>query len=419
MFKKKKASFIAWAICFIGALFFCYEYLLRIQPSVMVTELMKQFSIAATGFGFIIALYYYAYTPMQLFVGILIDRYGTRLMIGLGIICCSIGSLLFSIAHGVYLAGFARLLMGFGSSFAFVGVLKLGAEWLPKQHFAFLAGLVTSLGMFAGMFGDVFLIHLVHTFGHKSVLILGTIAGILLIPIIFIFVHDTPEARQLPTRRSTNFKNLFAGLKEIFKMSQMWYIGIVANVLYLSLTAFAELWGIKFVQAVYGFKPDQAALASSMVFLGWFVGSPFAGWLSDHIRSRRKPIIVSTFLSAILITLVILDPFHFTHGMLCLFLFLFGAVSSFEVICFAISRESNPHHLAATALAFTNFIVMLGGLLFQPLIGFLLDLFWKGSMAEGIRTYSTFTYKTVFMLIPISIFIGSFLSFKIKETMKK
>ena len=118
--KNKKLSLMAWVICLIGAIFYCYEYLLRIEPSVMVTDLMKQFSVVATGFGFITAAYYYAYTPMQLFVGVLIDRYGTRLMIGIGIITCAAGSFLFSVSSSVYVAAFSRLLIGFGSAFAFV-----------------------------------------------------------------------------------------------------------------------------------------------------------------------------------------------------------------------------------------------------------------------------------------------------------
>lgn len=92
---QKKVSIIGgWFICILGTLFYCYEYLLRIEPSVMITPLMQQFNITASSFGLVTALYYYAYTPMQLAVGILIDRYGTRLMIAMAAAACALGSFL-------------------------------------------------------------------------------------------------------------------------------------------------------------------------------------------------------------------------------------------------------------------------------------------------------------------------------------
>ena len=158
MSKNKKHSYlVGWFICTIGAIFYFYEYLLRIEPSVMVEDLMQHFSVVATGFGFIVAAYYYAYTPLQLVVGVLIDRYGSKIMLGVGVIACALGSLLFGTADSVFMAMIARFLIGLGSSFAFVGVLKLGAEWLPKKHFAMFAGFTTAIGMLGGITGDIFL----------------------------------------------------------------------------------------------------------------------------------------------------------------------------------------------------------------------------------------------------------------------
>lgn len=415
--KNTKTFFIGWFICSIGAIFYCYEFLLRIEPSVIVSDLMRQFGVAATGFGVITAAYYYAYTPMQLFVGILVDRYGTRLMIGLGIICCSLGSFLFNMALSVYVATFARFLIGFGSAFAFVGVLKLAAEWLPQKYFAFFTGLTTSLGMAGGMFGDIFLVNMSEAIGYKNVLHLGTIAGVILIPIIFVFVHDTPNAKALPVRETCNFKELFQGLGKMFRSPQMWIIGIVANTLYVSLSAFAELWGIKFLQTVYNFPVKQASVACSMVFLGWLIGSPLSGWISDFIGSRKKILVIGGVISSLAMFVVVLKPFDISYLGLCFTLFLFGLFASTEIVCFAMSKEISPHKLAGTALAFTNFLVMVGGMILQPIIGLLLDLLWEGHVTEGVRIYSAKTYQIVFMIIPFVMAGGTLLGLKLKETL--
>src|SRR5476649_2578638 len=76
-------SVLPWIICGLAAAFYCYEYLLRITPGLMVPELQKAFSVHgdyldATLIGHLSAFYYYAYTPMQLPVGLFMDRYGPR-----------------------------------------------------------------------------------------------------------------------------------------------------------------------------------------------------------------------------------------------------------------------------------------------------------------------------------------------------
>lgn len=415
---KKATPIIGWLICLLGAIFYCYEYLLRIEPSVMVNEIMGQLNVTSVGFGFITGIYYNIYTPMQLLVGMLIDRYGTKLMIGTAVIACALGSFLFSISHSILSASIARFLIGFGSSFAFVGVLKLAAEWLPKHHFALFAGMTTALGMLGGMVGDMGLSSLVNQIGWRNTQHFGTAFGIILIPIIFLLVHDTPNWKSSPIKLNNSFKKTFAGLKQVVKTPQMWLCGIVGGSLYLSLSAFAELWGIKFLQTVYSLSHKQSGIACSMIFIGWLIGGPFCGWLSDRIGSRKLPLIVGGLVAAAFISVIILKPFAISFNTLCALLLIFGIFSSAQIICFAISRESNPTHAAATSVAFTNLVVMVGGMIFQPLVGVLLEAGWSGQIIDGIHTYAAGDYQKAFLAIPICIAIGSLLAIKLKETLK-
>src|SRR3954470_19954672 len=74
----RKTALYAWLVCGLGALFYCYEYFLRISPSVMTQDLMRVYHLDAAMLGNLAAFYYYAYTPMQLPVGVLMDRFGPR-----------------------------------------------------------------------------------------------------------------------------------------------------------------------------------------------------------------------------------------------------------------------------------------------------------------------------------------------------
>lgn len=417
MSKARTTSIVtAWLVCLLGAIFYCYEYMLRIEPSVMAPELMRQFQITAASFGFIAAFYYYAYTPMQLAVGILIDRYGARLVLTLAVIACTVGSFLFSTSGSAYFASLGRFLIGFGSAFAFVGVLKLAAEWLPKHHFALFTGFATALGMLGAMVGDVELSLLVHRIGWRHTLYIGTVIGLILIPVIWLLVRDTPKWRETHRGAKTSFKETFFGFRQMLKNPQMWIAGIIGCVFFLSLTAFAELWGISFIHTAYHLPHDQAAFACSLVFAGWLVGAPFNGWLSDKGKTRKRPLIIGGILSLLVFMFIIFKPFTISLYLLYGLLFLFGIFSSVQIVCFAISRENNPTHVAATAIAFTNFLVMSGGMIFQPLIGRLLDLGWSGAMREGIRVYRVANYQHAFLVMIVCIVVGIVLAFILRET---
>src|SRR5580700_10807591 len=106
-----------WIICTIGMLFYCYNYFLRVSPSVMQTDLMQGLHITAYQFGNLAAFYYYAYTPMQIPVGMLYDRFGTRLMQFLACLTVVLGVFIFISADNLATASLGRFFIGLGSAF--------------------------------------------------------------------------------------------------------------------------------------------------------------------------------------------------------------------------------------------------------------------------------------------------------------
>ena len=94
--KGRKHLIFGITVCLIAAFFYCYEFLLRILPGTLQGELSEAFGhISATTFGQLAVLYYFAYSPMQLPVGMLIDRFGPRKLLSLACLCCTLGSYLF------------------------------------------------------------------------------------------------------------------------------------------------------------------------------------------------------------------------------------------------------------------------------------------------------------------------------------
>lgn len=382
----------------------------------MVPELMRQFNISAERFSAVVSLYYLAYTPMQAVVGVITDLYGPRYILTFAVFICALGSLFFGMADNLYLASVGRFLIGFGSAFAFVSALKLASIWLPLNRFALFAGLVTALGMIGGMVGDIGMTHLVGTIGWKQTIHASTIIGVILIPIFWLVIRDKKSESSVENKIS--YRETFSGLVEILSNGQVWLAGLIGGILYLSLSVFGELWGIPFLKEVYHLNADQAAFTNSFVFLGWLVGAPLTGWISDKMGRRKIPLLLGSIFSAIAISWVIYVPTTPVF-LVQILLFLFGMFSSIEVVCFAVGRETSPRNVSGAAVSFVNLLVMFGGLAFQPLVGRMLDMHWLGEMADGIRVYDVANYQFALAVIPIAIVVGILLTLVMRESFNR
>ena len=417
-FSHSKYKWYGVFICTLGALFYCYEYVLRIEPSVMVPELMQSFQLNAQGLGWLVGMYYYAYTPMQAVVGISTDHWGPRRVLVAALVLCVLGSFIFGLTDNVAVAAIGRLLVGMGSSFAFVCALKLASLWLPQKHFALFAGLTTALGMLGGMFGNIGMQQVVDHFNWQQVLIASSVFGVFLIPLYWFCIPEHVEVDSTRTKVVHSLKSLLAGLVDMFCMPQMWLSGLIGCMLYLSLSAFGEIWGVAYLSSAKGVDHELAARLNSMVFFGWLLGSPVSGWLSDYLKSRRVPMIAGSLLAAACIELLL-----FAHidqpWIMAILLFGFGFFCSNEILCFAVARESTPLMQAATAIGFTNMLIMLGGMITQPLVGFLLDWAWSGTYHDGIRIYTQADFHQALLVLPVAMLLAAVLAWFLKETYPK
>lgn len=414
---KQRTQLFGWAMCAIGTLFYFYEFLLRVSPSVMTSDLSLTYHVAAGGLGGLSAAYYFAYAPMQFVVGIMMDRYGPRSLLMVACSICMLGTYLFACSTFLGIAEFGRFLVGFGSAFAFVGVLKLATLWLPPGRFAVISGLTMALGMIGGLTGENLLSVLVVHLGWQKTCYASALAGIPLIAIMFLFLRDGYKSGRAAERdqQSTDFKSAFEGLYAIISNPQIWVVGAIGCLLYLPTDAFAELWAVPFFEQVYHFNSETAARVSSIIFLGWACGGFMVGWVSNKLKQRRLPITVGSTIAAILLSLVIFVP-EFSPFTVSIVLLIFGIFSSAQVLVFAIGHELSSTKSAGTAIALTNMFVMLGGFVFQPLIGKVLDMMWDGNIANGVHIYTTYTWQIALSILPIGLLLTLLLSLFLKET---
>ncbi|MDF1684901.1 MAG: MFS transporter [Legionellaceae bacterium] len=426
LLRNKKAIFIPWLICALGALFYSYEYILRITPSVMEMPLREHFGLSATGFGLFSAFYYYAYVPMQLPVGVLMDRYGPRRLLTLACALSVLGMWLLGSTHVVNVATAGRFLTGFGSAFAFVGVLKLATIWLPEDRLALVAGLAAALGTVGAMIGDNLLGAMVEQMGWQHAVNYTAIFGLGVIALLWFGIHDKKDKLDKDGGTVATLDRGFVDLKLILKNKQIWINGGFGCLIYLPTTVFAELWGIPYLAHAHGMTPAAAEFSNSLVFMGFTVGAPLWGYFSDRIKQRRLPMFIGAVGAGILMTVILYLP-GLGGRSLNIAMFILGLFYSVQAVVFAVGRELSPQEAGGTAIATTNMFVMLGAMLLQPLIGHLLDwsvrahhvgdVAMKALTSDQLRElYTASDYQLAMAVIPIGVFCAAILTFFLKET---
>jgi sugar phosphate permease len=411
----KKDSFGAWMIWIIAASFFFLEYVVRVSPSVMAEDLLRDFNITAYALGTLSSCFYYTYVCMQIPVGALVDKYNVRWLLGTMALLYAGSTFLFASTHLLLFAQLSRLLIGITSAFAFVGALKLASIWFSPHRFGFLAGTTQALGMVGAAAGTGLLpVLILHLGWRLSLVALGCLIAVLAI-IFMIIVRDQPPS-QTQSTKSKESHSILSGLKIVLSNPMTWINGCIVGLLYAPTAAFGELWGPLYVHQVYGISLEQAGRLTSCIFIGWAIGGPLFGWLSDKIRRRKPIIIVSAVLSLLFISILLYMPF-LPLALLFIVAFLYGMSNIGVATCYAASCELNPQKLAGTSLGFTNMAsILVGGALFQPLLGWMLDLNWQGEYLNGVRLYSAHDFQMTMLILPACLVVCLILSLFLKES---
>lgn len=412
-----KASFKGWIIWVTAALFYLYEFFVRVAPSAMEPELQRSFHLTAAGLGAAMGVYYTIYAPMQLLAGSFLDRFGARNILAPAALICTSGCLLEVFGHTTFLLSTARFLQGFGSAFAFVGTMYLAAEWFPRSMLAMLSGLTTSLGMAGAIMGNAGIADVVGRMGWRPSLVVAGVVGLVVTALIFFVVPKESRARQARAKATELERGpgILHSLKVVYSNPQSWFAGIIGTALYMPLSVLGALWGEEYIMAVTGESKVGAAGAVSMLYVGWMIGGPVAGWFSDHFGIRRNMLLLASGLTLITTLAVVLIPKLSVTGSYALMLVL-GLVSCSQVVCFVTAVEHNPSGVAGTAIAATNMMIMLLGGAGEWAFGMILDLVAGG---HATASYPVEAYRKAIFLLPVIAAVGFGAALLLRESYTK
>jgi MFS family permease len=397
-----KQAAVAWLV---AAILYFYQYVLRSAPSVMMPELSQAFGLSALGLASLVGLFYYGYSPFSLVAGAALDRFGPRRVMPIAAGIIAVGALLFG-AGSTNLANVGRFLQGIGAAFAAVGAIYIATTNFPPSRAATLIGATQMFGMAGGSAGQFIVGPLIadglawQTFW-KIVAALGVAIGAIL---IFLLPR---ERRTKPTDGS--WQKMLEAFRTVFGNPQSILCGLIAGLLFIPTTIFDMIWGVRYLQEAHGMEYAAAVMRSAAVPVGWIIGCPLLGFVSDRL-GRRKPVIIGAALILIVCLGFILYGERNVFPPFSLAL-IAGIASGAAMLPYTIIKEVNPPEVGGTATGVINFLNFTFSALLGPVFGWLLR-----HLSQGAPQMQLAHYQLAFAPLMLGVALAIVLTFFLKET---
>ncbi len=402
-------ALLAWSI---GTFYAFFQFLMQTAAGVMGPQWMQDFHVDKLGLGNLSAAFFYTYVLMQLPAGILLDRYPARNILTLGALVLTCGCFLLAHTENYHVAVIARLLMGLGSSFGFVGLLQACATHFPSRKFAMMVGISEGLTMLGVTVGIIFLNWLISHWSWRTAMLGGGVITFIVMILTFLFVRDVPhETHVRHQKQLISIKIIMNRLKIIFLNQQIILGSLFGFFIFSIVNVFASLWGITFLINADSLSQQTAADMVAMIFIGIAIGGPLSGWASKIINQKRS-VLLGGGCAAVTMSVIIFCP-HIPELILYGLFFLMGLFCSVYILCFGMIKDTVSPMICATALSVTNMIVMSAAPILQLLIGGLLQHRFFG-LTHNIEMI----YRLSLAILPIGMFIAFISAFWMKEALR-
>ncbi len=353
-----------------GMYFFSYFYRVAV-PGTVFDELQTEFAASAKAITALGAVFLYTYGAIQVFAGLLADRFGGVRTLLAGSLIMTGAGLAFPLAHSLEGLVFTRVLQAVGASVIFISIVKELDTLFDASSFAVLLGGVLLLGFAGGLVGTWPLEWAVRRVGWRPAMLAaaGLCGGALLLAALAI-------ARVRPVRRVPVARRLY--LRAICRNPDTWPILITGALNFGLYFLFQAALGKKLLTDCGGLSSGRAAAVMFAMMLVSMGGASLAGWASRLIGNRRKPLIHgATWLIVVVLTAAALACRRTPPPgpLLTAALLLLSLGASMSPLVSAVIKEVNPAAAAATAIGLCNGGCYLAIAALTNLSGVVLDAF--------------------------------------------
>lgn len=391
MEKSRSAAAFVW---FCVTLFYCYQYILRPLPNILMPSIIAKYGIGADEFGSL-GIYYVGYAGAHIPVGILLNRFGAKIILPLGIVCTASGLIPFAYCDSWWSVVLGRALTGVGSAVSALGALQI-FRVLYHATFARMIGIMVSFGLLAVVYTTPPLARIVDSIGMNSTSNILLYLGLGLAFVTYFLIPKSLE--------EVSDKDIWSDIKSIICNYRLLLVSIFAGLMVGPLEGFADAWGSAFIISVYNLSKITADSTVAAISFGMCVGCIVLPYISDKTRMHFGVTILSGFVMMLCFIYILMG--NADADSLYYACFIIGIFSAYQIVIISKIVTFVPEKSSALAGSVVNMIVMTFGLLFHKSIGVSLEKLASVDSIAQAKTYSSYAYTASISIIPIAIAIA-------------
>ncbi|HEY9438520.1 MAG TPA: MFS transporter [Streptomyces sp.] len=379
---------LVWGV---GVSVYFVAIIFRTSLGVAGLDAAARFDVNASALSTFSILQLLVYAGMQIPVGLMVDRLGTKRVLVIGSTLFTLGQLGFALAPSYGTALASRALLGCGDAMTFISVLRLGSRWFPARRGPLIGQATALFGMVGNLVSTLFIARAVHGIGWTATFAGSSAAGAVVLVLVLLFLKDHPEGYEpLPAARAGTAhvrRQLAASWREPGTQLGMW----VHFTSQFPAVVFLLLWGMPFLVEAQGLSRGTAGELLTLVVLSNMVVGLVYGQLVARRQAARAPLVIGTIaLTALLWASTILYPGdHAPMWLLIALCAVLGFGGPSAMIGFDFARPANPPERQGTASGIVN----MGGF-----IASITTLFAVGVLLDATGGNYAVAFSSVFVL---------------------
>ena len=364
-------QFNAWIAWGAASLFLIYQLCIQNSFGSLQDQIKGDLGFDPQTLSFISAIFFITYAGMQVPAGILIDRFGAGWVLPPAIICVGIGSALLSISDTELMATLARLLMGAGGAFSFLGVTAITNRRISSKRIGIATGLTDgafSAGAIFGAIGVTTLIAVSHMDWREILMALAVCS----VPIAIINWFAIGRGGTLAPRPQNNQPGVLSDFVSVLFNTRILRIGVIYGGFTGVIFGLSGFWNIP-LQEAFNRTPQEAATLTTTMFGAMIIGAPIIGSIADRVQ-RYLPFIGGGCVLAIIAiypSMFISTPSPF--WVVSVQFILIGIAMSTGILVFPLACRDIERAHAGMASAIVNCMGLIAAGIFQFAPGIIIE----------------------------------------------
>jgi MFS family permease len=373
----------AWLIWIIGVFAYLVAVTQRTSFGVVGLEATERFHASAAEISFFTVLQLLVYAALQIPVGILVDRFGSRAMLAGGALLMGLGQLQLAFAENIPGGVLGRVLVGAGDAMTFISVIRLIPLWFAPARVPLLTQLTGMSGQLGQLISVVPFAMILHLAGWTPAFLSLAAMSALAIVLVLMLLQDLPPGHPVP-EPSQGLRATGISLGHAWRQPGT-RLGLWSHfTVQFSGTVFAMTWGYPFLISAQGLDRGAVSALMALYVASAIAAGPLMGsFVARHPLRRSTMVLLISGATAVAWAAVLLTPGRSPLWLLAGLVVVLAIGGPGSMIGFDFARTFNPAHRLGTATGIVNVGGFIAALVSIYLIGLVLDVLYSTGFSEG------------------------------------